>query len=87
MCRLFHPCGKILHPLTLSKLAECLWRPNSGCEHSVVIGGVFSSGDIDSGHLHCKQWSPPPVSMVYRSLFIDGGKCRANGGNCIEKQC
>ena len=21
-------------------LPECLWRPNSGCEHSEVVGGV-----------------------------------------------
>ena len=25
----------------LSVLAECLWRPNSGCEHSKAVGGVF----------------------------------------------
>ncbi len=26
------------HPLTL---AERLWRPNSGCEHSEAVGGAF----------------------------------------------
>jgi len=26
------------HSLTL---AECFWRPNSGCEHSEVVGGTF----------------------------------------------
>jgi len=24
-------------------LAECLWRPNSACEHSEVVGGAFSA--------------------------------------------
>ena len=26
-------------------LAEQLWRPNSGCEHSEVVGGAFSSSN------------------------------------------
>ena len=24
-----------------STLTECLWRPNSGCEHSETVGDVF----------------------------------------------
>ena len=24
-----------------STLTECLWRPNSGCEHSEAVGGAF----------------------------------------------
>ena len=35
------PCrknGPHWHSLTL---AECFWRPNSGCEHSEVLGGAF----------------------------------------------
>jgi len=24
-----------------SMLAECLWRPTSGCEHSEAVGGAF----------------------------------------------
>ena len=30
--------GKTSH---LSVLAELSWRPNSGCDHSEVVGGVF----------------------------------------------
>ena len=40
-CHWIPPCGKNgtrWHSLTL---AECLWRPNSGCEHSEVVGGTF----------------------------------------------
>ena len=29
------------HPLTQVTLVECLWRPNSGCEHSEAVGGAF----------------------------------------------
>jgi len=29
------------HPLILSTLAENSWRPNSGCEHSEVVGDAF----------------------------------------------
>jgi len=37
---------KIWHPLTLSMLAERLWRPNSGCEHRKRGLAVhFSSGN------------------------------------------
>lgn len=31
-------CGKNLHATVL---AECLWGPRSGCEHSDVVGGLF----------------------------------------------
>jgi len=33
------------HPLAFINIAECLWRPTSGCEHSEVVVGVFQTGD------------------------------------------
>ena len=41
VCHWIPPCsnnGTHWHSLTL---AEHLWRPNSGCEHTEVVGGVF----------------------------------------------
>ena len=54
----------------LHALAKWLWRPNSGCEHRVVVWVVhFSSGNSDSG-------LPPLLqifmSMACRLLFITG---------------
>ena len=64
---LIPPHGKNgTHWLTLT-LAECLWRPNSGCE--CWVGGHFSSGDGNGG-------SPPLVqiltSTACRFLLMDG---------------
>ena len=62
-------CGKDVTYWHSSKLAECLWRPNTGCEHS---GGCehrwhFSSGDSNSGSSPLVQTF---TSMVCRLLFI-----------------
>ena len=35
-----------------STLAEYLWGPNNGCEHSEVVGGVFQQWTATLGHLH-----------------------------------
>ena len=46
-------------------IAECLWRPNSGSEHTEAAGGAFQQQ---------QQWSPPLVqtfmSTACRLLFI-----------------
>ena len=41
MCHWIPPCGKKCHNWHLLMLVECLWRPNSGCEHSEAVGGTF----------------------------------------------
>jgi len=39
-------------------LAECFWRPTSGCVHSEVVGGVVSAvATVTVGHFHrCRFW-------------------------------
>jgi len=50
-------------------LAEYLWRPNSGCEHSEVVSGTFQQWQQ-------QQWSSPLVHIVMstacRLLFFPG---------------
>ena len=41
VCLWIPPCRKHSTHWHLLKLAECWWRPNSGCEHSEVVGGAF----------------------------------------------
>ena len=67
-------------------LPECLWRPNSGCEHSEVVGGVF------------QQWWVA-VTVVVISVGADfyeygiqspvhcWGRCIASGGDYVKKYC
>jgi len=45
-------------------VAECLWRPKSGCEHSELLGG-----DSDSGSLLLVRIF---MSEACRLLFIAG---------------
>ena len=33
--------GKTGHSLTFTDNCSVLWRPNSGCEHSEAVSGVF----------------------------------------------
>ena len=41
VCHWIPPCGKDgIHGHSLM-LAECLWRPNRGCEHNETVGGAF----------------------------------------------
>ena len=70
VCHWIPPCRKYGIRWRLSTLAKWLWRPNSGCEHRVVVWVVhFSSGNSDSG-------LPPLLqifmSMACRLLFITG---------------
>ena len=48
-------------------LAECFWRPNSGCEHSRAVVVRFSSGDSDSRSPLLVQIV---LNVVCRLLFI-----------------
>ena len=41
VCHWIPPCRKKCTHWHSSMLAECLWRTNSGCEHSEVVGGTF----------------------------------------------
>ena len=65
-------------------LGECLWRPNSGCEHSEVEGGIF------------QQWWQGQWVTLDGEDFNEHGmqafvhhwqKCVANGDDYIEKKC
>ena len=44
VCHWLPSCGKNATHWHSSVLAECLWRPKSGGEHSKVVGGVFQQG-------------------------------------------
>ena len=78
-----HTCRKKRHPLTFM-CAECLWRPNSGREHTQMVGGAF---------LMWWQWvheSPPLVQAdvyecIMQALAHHWWKCIANGGDYVEK--
>ena len=65
-----------------STLTKCLWRTNSGCEHSEGWVVHSRSGNSDSG-------SPPLLhifmSAACRLLFITEKKCTTNGGYHVEK--
>ena len=72
--------GTYWHSLTL---AECLWRPNSGCEHSEAVGGAF------------QQWQQWHWITSTDTHFYEQGmqvlvhcwwKCIANGSDYVEKQ-
>jgi len=65
-------------------LAEHLWRPNNGCQHSEAASGAF------------KQWQQRPWITSTGTGFSEHGtkavvhhqqKCRANHGDYAEKQC
>ena len=50
---LFGKNGTYWHSLTL---AEHLWRPNSGCEHSEAVGGAFQQCDSDMKDKPRSRW-------------------------------
>jgi len=60
-------------------LAECFWRPNSGCEHSEAVGGVFQQWwqQVTFIGADCYEHS-----ML--ALFHHWWKCIANGGYYVE---
>jgi len=41
VCHWILPCRKKCIQWQSLMVAECLWRPNSGCEHSEVMGSTF----------------------------------------------
>ena len=61
-------------------LLECLWRPNSGCEYSKVMGGVFQQW---------WQWVTSTGAGFYKQgvqvLVRCWRKCIANGSENVEK--
>ena len=46
------------HLMTSLMLAECLWRPNSGCQHSEAVGGIFQQWQ--------QQWITSAGAFVYK---------------------
>ena len=53
VCHWIPPCGKNDTHCHSSTLAEHLWRPESGCEHSEVWGGYFwAVTTVTVGHLN-----------------------------------
>ena len=80
------PCGKIGTHWHSSTLAECFWRPNSGCEHSEVLCGVFH-------HWWQQQWqwvTSTGAEICERGRQILGlrwQKCITNGGYYVGKWC
>ena len=61
----------------VSAFAECLWRPNTGCQHSEVVVGVL------------QQWQQWVTSDFYehgrQALIHHWWKCIANDGEYAEK--
>ena len=58
-------------------LTGCLWRPDSGCEHSEAVSGVFQQCVISAGadFYECDM----------QALVHHWWKCTANGGDFVEK--
>ena len=68
-----------------SMLAECLGRPNSGCEHSEVVGGVFQQWQQQ----HERQAMFQMVMQVFEcgmwAALHHWSKCTANGDDCWKR--
>ena len=75
------PCGKKngphWHSLTL---AECWWRPNSGCEHSEMVGGAFQHWWQQITSTGADFYECGMQALVHRWW-----KCIARGGGYVEK--
>jgi len=56
VCRWIPPCGKNCIHWHSWTLAEHFWRPNSGCVHSKVVGGAFSTRKSDIKDNLCSKW-------------------------------
>ena len=56
----------------LSTLVKHFWRPNSGCEHSEVVGVHFSSGDSEAKD---KQHSRSPYRFLRAQHAQHAGSC------------
>ena len=81
LCPWIFLCGKGTYSHTLM-LAECLLRPNSGCEHSEAVGGAF------------RQWwrwftstGTDFYELSMQALVHRWWKCTGKGGNYVERQC
>ena len=83
VCQWIPPCGKNgTHWYTLT-LAEHLWRPNGGCEHSEAVGDAFQQWRL-------QQWVTTGSNFYQlgmEALVLCWWKCIANDGDYIEKQC
>ena len=80
MCHWIPPCGKDGTHWHLSIFAECLWSPNSGCEHSEAAGATF------------QQWQQQVTSTdadFYKCSMhaLVQSWCIANGADYVKKQC
>ena len=65
-----------------SKFAEHLWTPNSGCEHTEVVGGVFQQW----WHWRWVTSTKGDFSKcTVQALFHCWQKCIANGSDHVEK--
>jgi len=80
----FFPCRKNCTHWHSSVLAERLWRPNSRCEHSKVVGGVFQ-------HWQQRQWVTSAGADFYehsmKALVHHCQKWITNGDDYVEKYC
>ena len=82
------PCRKNCTHWHSLMLAECLWRPNSGCENSEAVSGVFqqwwqqherqATFPTAMHSCHTSKWRPPWSAHLYKS---------ANGPDHVKKQC
>ena len=82
VCHWIPPCSKNGTQWHSSILAECFWRPNSGCEHSEAVGGAFQQW-------WKRQWVTCAGVDVYelgmQILVHSWQKCIAGGGDYTEK--
>ena len=81
-------CGKIDTHWHSSMLAEHLWRPNNGYEHSEAVGGTFQQWCHHSscervGHLHCCRFFEHGMQPLVHHWW----KCIANAGDYVEEEC
>ena len=82
MCHWIVPCRKNGTHRCSPVLAECWWRPHSGCEHSDAVGGAFP-------HWQQRQW----VSSAGADFHMQGmqalvhhwQKCITSGDCHVEK--
>ena len=67
-----------------STVAEHLWRPNIGCEHSEAVGGVVQQW------WH-QQWLTSAGADFYdhgmQAFVQDWQQCIANGADYVAEQC
>ena len=76
------PWGKNGTHQHLSILAEYLWGPISGCEHSEAVGRAFQLWQhwVTSMHVDCYEHG-------MQALVRHWWKCTANGVGYVEKEC